>query len=86
MSAIELVRNRFNHHQAERLGPIDGKQQRCRIRQKLLLCPIFDVADKLDLLAIHHRLQTILKITLLAPRHLRYEKQQRCRIRQNSDL
>src|SRR5690606_36395913 len=37
-----------DHHKAERLGPVDGEQQRSGIAQKRLLLVIADLTDILD--------------------------------------
>src|SRR6266704_101012 len=39
--------HRLNHHQPERLRPVDRKQQRIRIAQELIFLPFADLANEL---------------------------------------
>src|SRR5437764_2462405 len=63
--------HRLDHDQAERLGPIDGEQQGCGTRQKLLLGLVVDLADQLDFLAVDLWLEALLEVALLAARQFR---------------
>src|SRR5678809_1062505 len=45
----------FNHHETERLRPINWKQQRGGIREKSLFRLIIDFADQLNLFAVDLR-------------------------------
>ena len=42
------ARERFDHHHAERLRPIDGKEERARAAEELLFAGLADLADELD--------------------------------------
>ena len=42
------ARHRLDHHQAERLGPIDREQERVRLAQEFGLAALIDLADELD--------------------------------------
>src|SRR3977135_949628 len=44
---------RFDQHQPERFGPIDRKQQRRSIAEKLALLGVADLADELDPGVLH---------------------------------
>jgi hypothetical protein len=42
------ARHRLDHHQAERLRPIDREQKRQRLAQEFRLAALIDLADELD--------------------------------------
>ena len=52
----------FDHHQAERLGPVDGKKQSRRILQKTFFSGVIDLADEFGARGINQRLQSLLEI------------------------
>src|SRR5215472_10573007 len=61
--------HRLDHHQAERLGPIDRDQHRHGIAEKVLLLTLIDLADKLNLIAVQERFDLLLEIVSLHPRY-----------------
>ena len=58
--------HRFDHHHAERLGPVDRKQQRRRFAEELGLLLLIDLADELDpRIAVDHRLDALGPVVLI---------------------
>ena len=57
--------HRFNHHQAERLRPVDGEQQRQGAGEKRALGNIVDFSDELDLRSFDERGDGLFKIILV---------------------
>ena len=62
--------HRFDHDQAERFGPIDGKEQRSGSRQKRLLRLVIHFAGEPNLRAVDLRFEPLLEIAPFAARQL----------------
>jgi len=62
--------HRFDHDHAERLRPIDGKEQRSGSRQKRLLRLVIHFADGPDLRSVDLRFEPLLEIAPFAARQL----------------
>src|SRR5262249_61113771 len=59
----------LDHHEPERLGPVDRNERRHRIAEEILFLALIDLADKFDAIAVDERLDLFLeKMTL----HARY--------------
>ena len=56
------ARHRLDHHQAERLRPVDRHQQRDRAAEECRLLVIVDLADVIHIRAVHHRLDLLVVI------------------------
>jgi hypothetical protein len=63
------ARHRFDHHQAERLGPVDRKQQSRGIGEKFLFGFIVNFANQPDLVAVDLRFKPFLEVTPLTARY-----------------
>jgi len=46
----------FDHHQAKRFGPVNGKQQGNRVAKEFVFLRITDLTDEFDTLLIQERL------------------------------
>ena len=79
------ARHRFDHHQAERLRPIDRKQQSGSIGEKFLLGFIVNFADQSDSLAVDLRFKPLLEVTPLATRHFRRDVKRHSRGARDAD-
>ena len=56
----------LDHHQTERLRPIDGKQQRSRLSQEAAFLILADLAQELDVCFREQRLQlAFVEVTIL---------------------
>src|SRR5262249_28193694 len=62
--------HRLDHHQPERLGPIDGKEEGVGAAEKGFLLPVVHLGDKLYLMAIDVRFDSFLVIASLGTRDL----------------
>jgi hypothetical protein len=60
----------IDHHQAERLGPVDRQQQGMRAAEESGLFGIADLADHFHARAVHHRLDDGVEILLVDAIHL----------------
>ena len=82
------ARHCLDHHQTEGLWPIDGKEQRRCISEKVFFGAVVDLANQLDLLAIDHGLELLFEVTSFSPRNLgSYSKRHlRCARNPNGDL
>src|SRR5437899_7774839 len=63
------IGHRLDHHQAERFGPVDRKQQSSGASKKSLLGAIVDFPDEPDLLSIDLGLNALFEVGHFAPRH-----------------
>jgi hypothetical protein len=61
------ARHRFNHDKAERLRPVDGKEQSDRAAQKVRFFVITDFADVIDERVVHQRANDFIEIVLIGP-------------------
>ena len=59
------ARHRLDHHQTERLGPVDGEQQAARLAQEARLAALVDLADELDAGLSQQRLDLGLEVLLV---------------------
>src|SRR5215813_8397021 len=60
----------LDHHQAEGLGPIDGKQERTRVAEELGLLSVVDLAEVLDPRGGEQRLDLSLEVLPVGGVHL----------------
>src|SRR5882757_1898723 len=61
------ARHRLDHHQAERLGPVDRNQQGDRAAEELRLIGVADLADIFDVGRGHHRADFFIVIIAVGP-------------------
>src|SRR6266404_6846137 len=79
------ARHGFDHDQAERLRPVDRKQQSCGIGEKLLLGSIINFANQPDLVAVDLRFKPFLEVTPLTTRYFRRDAKRHSRGARNAD-
>src|SRR6185437_9468691 len=60
----------FDHHKAERLGPVDGKQESQSVAEEFTLFLVADLADEFDQWMIEQRLDDALEIFPIGRIHL----------------
>ena len=58
----------LDHHQAERLRPVDGKKQSRRVLQEAVFSGVIDLADKFGARGIDQRLQLLPEVTAVTGR------------------
>jgi hypothetical protein len=58
----DAARERFDHHQTERLRPVDREEQRARVAEKLVLVLLADLADVLDQRMVEQRADVALEV------------------------
>ncbi len=61
------ARHRLDHHQPERLRPVDRHQQRNRAAQERRLVGVTDLADVLDIRRIEHRMDLFFVVVAIRP-------------------
>jgi hypothetical protein len=64
------ARHRFDHHQAEWLGPVDGEQERPCFAEKLDLAPLADLSDEFHPRLVEQRCDLGSKIGFIGLVHL----------------
>src|SRR5262245_42922039 len=62
--------HRFDHHQSERLRPVDRKQQGRGVAKEGLLLPVVHLANEPDIVVIEERLDRLVEIAIFTARHL----------------
>src|SRR6185369_1673651 len=73
------ARHRFDHHESERLRPVDGKQQRTRVAQEVRLGVLTDLADALDDRIVEKRANLLVEIAPVGRIDLRGDLQRNLR-------
>src|SRR5712675_2031878 len=79
------ARHGFDHDQAERLRPVDRKQQSGGIGKKLLLGRIINFANQPDLVAVNLRFKPFLEVTPLAAWYFRCDAKRHSGGTRNAD-
>src|SRR5258707_11110775 len=79
------ARHGFNHHQAERLRPVDRKQQSRGTGEKLLLGRIINFANQPDLVAVDLRFKPFLEVTPLPTWYFRRDAKRHSGGARNAD-
>src|SRR4029453_18692430 len=73
------ARHGLDHHQTERLRPIDRKQQRSRVAEKSLLLSVIYLADELYIVLIEQGFDGLVEVAIFRPRHLGGDAQRQLR-------
>src|SRR5215813_13530309 len=74
-----------DHHEPERLGPVDRNERRHRIAEEILFLALIDLADKFDATAVDERLDLFLEKMTLHARYFGRNAQRQARFLRKPD-